>query len=100
MTGQPTKKGKVTSLGWAPPDDPIYQGGWNFLIGKNVYVPHIEDPDPPAKPMSREQMQAAAGAAVLEKFKKASRDDGTHSTDTRQLHRPARARIFCSSRQR
>ena len=30
------RKGKVTSLGLASDTDPIYQGGWNFLIGKNL----------------------------------------------------------------
>ena len=30
------RKGKVTSLGLASDTDPIYQGGWNFLISKNL----------------------------------------------------------------
>jgi hypothetical protein len=34
---KPTKKGKVISLGWAKPDDPIYtNAGWNFIMGKNL----------------------------------------------------------------
>jgi hypothetical protein len=36
MTDEPQRKGKGVSLGWAKPDDPIYTGGWNFIMGKNL----------------------------------------------------------------
>ena len=29
------KKVKSISLGWAEDTEPIYQGGWNFISGKN-----------------------------------------------------------------
>ena len=31
-TGQPTKKGEVTSLGLMTDTDPICETGWNFII--------------------------------------------------------------------
>src|SRR6185295_18466319 len=30
------KKVKSISLGWAEDTEPIYQGGWNFISGKNL----------------------------------------------------------------
>ena len=35
------KKVKSISHGWASDDDPMYQGSWNFLMGKNLN-PHIK----------------------------------------------------------
>ena len=64
MTGQPTRKGKCISHGWARDDDPIYtNAGWNFLIGKNLA------PDPPEELWSKEELQGRA-AAVGERLRK------------------------------
>lgn len=41
------RKGKVTSLGWARDDDPIYtNAGWKFIMGKNLAPPRNEEPQP------------------------------------------------------
>jgi hypothetical protein len=34
-TGKKTRGG-VIWRGWAAPDDPIYTGGWKFILGKNL----------------------------------------------------------------
>ncbi len=36
MTGKKIQTGGVTYHGFLPDTDPIYQGGWNFLNGKNL----------------------------------------------------------------
>jgi|NGEPerStandDraft_6_1074524.scaffolds.fasta_scaffold556811_2 hypothetical protein len=38
------KKGGLTYRGSLPDTDPIYQGGWNFLSGKNLKPTDDEPP--------------------------------------------------------
>jgi hypothetical protein len=30
------RRGGVIWLGWAAPNDPIYTGGWKFILGNNL----------------------------------------------------------------
>jgi hypothetical protein len=62
MSEQPTKKGKVVSLGWFPDDDPIYQGRWNFLIGKNLNPKLKPTPDETLKKLRGGQVADGAGS--------------------------------------
>ena len=41
------KEGSVTYQGPVPDDDPMYQGGWNFLLGSNLKQPPEEKPKSP-----------------------------------------------------
>ncbi len=42
MIGKPRKLGNLTYRGSLPATDPIYQGGWNFIAGKNLNSRYVE----------------------------------------------------------
>jgi hypothetical protein len=56
---KPIRRGGIIDLGWAADDDPIYQnGGWTFILGKNLNPragkPTSEPERPPEPPTGKD----------------------------------------------
>ena len=61
-TGQKTRRVGATYRGSVPDTDPLYQGGWNFILGRNLNLQSGEastdTSPPPAAPKPEQDEQA------------------------------------------